>query len=72
MASLRLVIDGSGRGQLYAHGILVPGVKAVVSHPGGDVMLVLGESAIAVDRPAPVDLAQDNAPRLRLATDGQA
>lgn len=70
-APLRLVIDGSGGGRLYSHGILVPGVRRVVSHPGGDVMLIIAETAIVVDETAPAPAGQDNI-RLRLATDGQA
>ena len=73
MTPLRLVIDPSGRGQLYAHGILVPGLKSAVAHPGAGVMLVVDPAFIVVERPPAAAAEQDNQPRrLAYPTDGQA
>lgn len=53
--------DPEGRVGLYAGGLLVPGVRALIDE-GGDLLVVIDRAAVRIDpalRPAPAAEARD-------------
>lgn len=72
-SALHLVFEPGGRARLYAHGIMVDGLKAVIAHPGADIMLLVDRDTIRIGDAAPRPTGQDLLPAgTRLPTDGDA